>query len=228
MDENAHRHEDGPEQPERYWHRRAVILIAGVGVIGLLAWALAPGGGKPGGPAARASHAPGALSAGADRSTTDRSAAAASPGARAGTASASTGTSVPSAATGTSPGGRCSPGAVVLSLFTRPDFPVGQNPAFDVDAVSTAPGTCTFDPGQLQLLVMSDGRIIWDSADCSHDGIQPGLLTRGIPLQESITWNRTITLPGCVTLASARPGTYQAQAKAGTLASPVRTFRLGR
>ncbi len=77
---------------------------------------------------------------------------------------------------------------------------------------------------------MSAGRVIWDSADCSRgDGNQDDQLSRGVPVQESITWNRAITLPGCVTLASsARPGSYQAQVRTGAVASQVRTFKLVR
>jgi hypothetical protein len=75
---------------------------------------------------------------------------------------------------------------------------------------------------------MAGGRTIWDSADCAHgDANQVADLRRGIPVQESITWNRSITLPGCVTLASAAPpGLYQVQARAATVDSPVRTFKL--
>ena len=75
---------------------------------------------------------------------------------------------------------------------------------------------------------MSAGRIIWDSADCVRgDPDRVTELSRGVPVLEPVTWNRTITLPGCVTLASsARPGSYQAQARTGTAASPVRTFKL--
>jgi hypothetical protein len=131
---------------------------------------------------------------------------------------------------GTVPGGRCSPGTVVLSLFTRADYYGGQYPKFDVYAVSTASGACAFDvsPGKLHVVVMSSGRIIWDSADCVRaEPNRVAELGRGVPAQESITWNRAITLPGCVTLASsARPGTYQVQARTGTGASPVRTFKL--
>jgi hypothetical protein len=37
------------------------------------------------------------------------------------------------------------------------------------------------------------------------------------------------SLPGCVTVASsARPGTYQVQARDASVASPVRTFKLAR
>jgi hypothetical protein len=75
---------------------------------------------------------------------------------------------------------------------------------------------------------MSSGRVIWDSADCTRgEPNRTAELSRGVPAQESVTWNRTISLPGCVTLASAaRPGTYQVQARDATVVSPVRTFRL--
>jgi hypothetical protein len=132
---------------------------------------------------------------------------------------------------GTEPGGGCSPGTVVLSLFTsRTDYYGGQYPRFDVYAVSTAPGACSLDvgPGRLHVVVMSSGRIIWDSADCVRgEPNRVAELRRGVPAQESITWNRAITLPGCVTLASsARPGTFEVQARTATVASPVRTFKL--
>jgi len=137
------------------------------------------------------------------------------------------------AATGTEPGGRCSPSSVVLSLFGGSrSYPAGQNPQFGVNAVSTAASTCTFDLGhaQLHLVVMSAGRVIWDSADCARgDGTQPTKLTRGIPVQEHFTWNRAITLPGCVTLASsARPGSYQAQARTPAISSGTFSFKLVR
>nr|MDQ2816145.1 hypothetical protein [Actinomycetota bacterium] len=128
-------------------------------------------------------------------------------------------------------GGACSPGNVVLSLFTsRYDYYGGQDPEFEVDAVSTASGWCAFDtsPAKLHVVVLTSGRIIWDSADCARGpASRVAQLSRGVPAQESVTWNRTASLPGCVTLASAaRPGSYQVQARNGAVVSPVRTFKL--
>jgi hypothetical protein len=266
-----------PDEPDTYWRRRAVTLAGGLVVLGLLAWALSGGGGKPGGTAAQNSPASGTLSApaspGASASFQASSAASATSSAGAASATgadaavpglASQGTSgLPSAsqsstagarrrsagagarstvkstasaaqaAAPTEPGGRCASSAVVLSLFSGSrSYTAGQNPAFGVDAVSTAPGTCMFDlgPRQLHLVVMSAGRVIWDSADCARgDGTQATRLTRGVPVQESFTWNRAITLPGCVTLASsARSGSYEAQARTGSITSGVYTFRLVR
>jgi hypothetical protein len=103
---------------------------------------------------------------------------------------------------------------------------------FDLYAVSTGSGTCSFDTSaaKFHVVVMAAGRIIWDSADCAHgDANQVADLSRGVPTKKSITWDRSITLPGCVTLASAAPpGIYQVQAKTATVDSPERTFKLAR
>ena len=133
---------------------------------------------------------------------------------------------------GVEPGGGCAPGSVVLGLFTsRTYYRAGQYPVFDLYAVSTASGACSFDvsPARLHLLVMSSGRVIWDSADCTRgEPNRVAQLRRGVPARGSVTWNRTISLPGCVTVASSvRPGSYQVQARDGSVASPVRTFKLG-
>jgi hypothetical protein len=125
-------------------------------------------------------------------------------------------------------GRRCAPGAVVLSLFTdRTSYGPSQYPRFQVYAVSTSAGSCAFDPGQMQVVVLSSGRIVWDSADCYHGRNRTAYLTRGVPAEASLTWNRAITLPGCQVLASsARAGSYLVQARTSTVQSPTRTFRL--
>jgi len=136
-------------------------------------------------------------------------------------------------ASGVEPGGGCAPNAIVLSVFTsKTSYHAGQYPVFEVYAVSTASRACTFNlsPAKLHVLVSSSGRVIWDSADCTRG--QPNKraeLRRGVPAQESLSWNRTISLPGCITVASsARPGPYQVQARDASVASPFRTFKLAR
>ena len=47
MDRNTYRDDDDLDEPATYWWRRAVTLVAGLGVLGLVAWALSSGGGKP-------------------------------------------------------------------------------------------------------------------------------------------------------------------------------------
>ena len=174
-----------------------------------------------------ASASPGASTPGASAS------ASASASARATRSAASAPNPTAGPASGVEPGGGCAPNAIVLSVFTsKTSYHAGQYPVFEVYAVSTASRACTFNlgPAKLHVLVSSSGRVIWDSADCTRG--QPNRraeLRRGVPAQESLGWNRTISLPGCVTVASsARPGPYQVQARDASVASPFRTFKLAR
>jgi hypothetical protein len=169
-----------------------------------------------------ASSSPGASMPGASASASARAAR----GAAAANAAASP-------ASGVEPGGGCAPNAIVLSVFTsKTSYHAGQYPVFEVYAVSTASRACTVNlgPAKLHVLVSSSGRVIWDSADCTRGRPNKRAeLRRGVPAQESLSWNRTISLPGCITVASsARPGPYQVQAKDASVASPFRTFKLAR
>lgn len=186
------------------------------------------------GPAATLPFPSNSPSSGAGRPGSGTTAGKSAPGGpAAGQAGASPGAPAGASGGGVGPGGDCSPGSVVLSLFSsRPDYYAGQDPEFSIYAVSTASRGCSFDvsPARLHVVVMSSGRVIWDSADCTRgEPNRVAELSRGVPVQGSITWNRTISLPGCVTVAAAaRPGSYQVQARDATVASPVRTFRLVR
>jgi hypothetical protein len=258
MKEDTYGYEGEPGQGDAYWRRRAVTLAAGLGLLGLLAWAFSGGGGKPvpTAPMPKASQASGVLpaaaysgppspagagggsssSAAAGGRSPSPSAAGSSPTASRSARPAASGRATPSASPAVNapagPGGRCLPSTLVLSLFTsRPAYYGGQDPEFGVYAVSTAARRCVLDlgPGKLDVVVMSSGRVIWDSADCARGGSsRVAELSRGVPARESVVWNRAVTLPGCVTLATARAGTYQVQARAGAVASPVRSFRLVR
>ena len=179
-----------------------------------------------------ASPSPGASTAGASTAGASTAGVSASASAKAARGAAAAANAAAGPASGVEPGGGCAPNAIVLSLFTSKSYyHAGQYPAFEIYAVSTASRACSFDlsPAKLHVQVSSSGRVIWDSADCTRG--QPNKLAelrRGVPAQESLSWNRSISLPGCVTVASsARPGTYQVQARDASVASPVRTFKLG-
>jgi hypothetical protein len=247
MDPNAYRDEASTDRPDAYRRRQAVALVAGLGLLGLLAWAFAGGGGKPAAPPTGSTQTYRLVPAAASRSAAASSpagagattAGAASPG-RSGLPSAPATQAGPEAGhvtpgespgSGQDAGGPCAAGTVVLSVFSsRPSYSGAQDPKFSVYAVSTAALPCTFDlgPGTVHLEVMSSGRIIWDSGDCARSAdTWVARLSRGVPALESITWNRTVTLPGCVTLASStRAGTYQAQALTASVSSAVLSFRL--
>ena len=260
MDRNAHRDDNDTDQPDAYWRRRVITLTAGLALLGVLAWAFSGGGGKPAPRAAASSSpATSVTPAAAYGSAASTSPAALAGGLPAGktapgktapggkTASSRTPDSSSATLPGVStsaparqpsqetvePGGACAPGAVVLSLFTsKTSYSRRQDPKFSIYAVSTGSPACSFavGPAKLQVVVMSSGRIIWDSADCARSSSAKTVkLKRGVPVQEKVSWNRSISLPGCVTLASASPaGTYQVQARTGSVSSPVRTFKLVR
>ena len=244
---------------DAYWRRRALTLALGLGLLAVLVWAFTgSGGGRPPIPVPTGSQqptlqpeaayspvptAPPATAGSLKTPAATRTAGTRpSPSARADAAAGSGGSGGKGGkdgrggkggGSGSGSGGTCSPGAVVLSLFSsKPSYAAGEDPRFVVYVVSTAPASCTFDLGRakLRVQVMSAGRIVWDSADCpGGDSTRVATLRRGVPSQESITWKRTSTLPGCVTLASSvRPGTYQVQAKAGTIASAVLVIKLAR
>jgi len=184
-----------------------------------------------------ATASPSAARSAAARSAAARSAAARSAAARKKPATARRkaraggGQATPgsSAAVKLGPDGQCPAGSVVLSLFTdRTSYLPGQDPQFQVDAVSTYPGKCSFNPGQVKVSVLSEGRIIWDSADCGNGRTEHSAeLSRGVPARSGFVWNRTLTLPGCEVIASkARNGSYQVQARTSSVASPIRRIKL--
>jgi hypothetical protein len=255
MDMDTFRDDDDEEgarsyPSDAYWRRRALTLALGLGLLAVLVWAFTgSGGGRPPIPVPTGSQqptlqpeaaysavptAPPATQGSLKTPAATRTAGTRpSPSARADAAAGSGGKDGKGGGTGSGSGGTCSPGAVVLSLFSsKPSYAAGEDPRFVVYVVSTAPAACTFDlgPAKLRVQVMSAGRIVWDSADCPRgDSTRVATLRRGVPSQESVTWKRTITLPGCITLASSvRPGTYQVQAKAGTIASAVLVIKLAR
>ena len=119
----------------------------------------------------------------------------------------------------------------MLSLFTdRNTYGAQQFPRFSVYAVSTTSAGCTFNAGQLQVVVLSSNRIIWDSTDCARADSHAGraiAMAKGVPVQDEMVWNRDITLPGCQVLATAaHPGSYEVQARTATVQSPVRYVKL--
>lgn len=259
MGMDTFRDDDEEEDPfddyrsDAYWRRRALTLALGLVLLAVLIWAFTGGGGRqPASPAATGSQQPslqpeaaysavptappatrGSLRTPAARRTAGTrpaASAAAQPGGKDGK-DAKKGNGGGGSGSGT--GGQCSPSAIVLSLLSnKSSYGAGEDPRFEVYIVSTAPAACTFGlgPAKLQVQVMSAGRIVWDSADCARgDSTRVATLKRGVPSQESITWKRTSTLPGCVMLASSvRPGTYQVRVKAGATASAVLAIKLDR
>jgi hypothetical protein len=238
-----------------YWRRRLIVLVGGLAIVGGIAWGLSALAG-PAGPvrAAGAPHAslavrdtlpsaalaaPAGSRASSSASTAASPATSASPrpspapSASSGSAASMT-TSAPSEGSSPSHAVTCPPSAIVLSLFTaQPRYGPGQQPHFEVYAVSTAPGSCTLAWGisLIRVVVTRDGQVLWDSSACpaSANAAKPVLFTQGVPQVAALSWNRTAGTLGCAGSAPAGTwGTVDAVALADGRSSPVLSFILER
>jgi hypothetical protein len=206
---------------ETYWRRRFIVLVIGLAVFAVAAWALSSTLAVDAGPAS--------ASTAASRPRPGLAGQPSWPGAS-GTGSPSPTPSVTEQATG--PGAImpefCERGDVVLSIFT--DQTAARSPIFDVDVVSTQPAECSFNVGSRHLaLVIRQGPVpIWSSADCAAGGGGPVVaLKRGVPTVLTISWGGYSSAPGCAGRATrARAGRYTAYALDGALSSAPITFRL--
>src|SRR5580658_4221321 len=175
MDMDTFRDDDDEEGPsdayrsDAYWRRRALTLALGLGLLAVLIWAFTGGGGQPGRPAATGSRPPSlqpeaAYSAvptappatqGSLQTPAATRTAGTRPSPSAGAArGGSGGKDGRDSGSGSGSGGNCSPGAIVLSLFSsKSSYTGGEDPRFEVYVVSTAPAACTFELGPAKLQI---------------------------------------------------------------------------
>ncbi len=239
-------------RPATYWRRRFLSLVAGFGLLSLVAWAFsgALAVGKAGSPASApragshpavrpvpsaAPHAP-ASPAGPAAAPGQQPSARARAGqdparahqdrARATAPSRGHAAELPKAARRA-----CRPADVVLSLFASQDrYGPGQLPAFTVDVVSTSPRTCTFNVGPkfLAVVITAGGARIWSSADCvAGAGSNLTELVKGVPAVVPVSWGRETSSPGCFAPATrVHAGSYHAAAADGRLVSRKEAVRI--
>ena len=209
-----------------YWRRRFVTLVLGLSVLAAVAWAFS---GSRSSPAA----APPASSARTLHGG-GPSPAVTPAGHGAGLGAASTRNHSPAAHAKTAGTGGvlpCPAGAVVISLFPgQASYSRRQTPQFEVDVVSTASQSCTFDIGSRHVqLAIASGRLrIWSSGDCAQgDTSLVTELRRGVPTVVPIGWKGQRSLPGCPVPGAGGRGSYTAVASAGSLRSNAVVFRIG-
>jgi hypothetical protein len=196
-----------------YWRRRAAALLASLAVLIGLSWTVTWGVGKL--------------------------VAAAPPRASAGAAARLTGASqlgVPDAASARKASPTALPACPVADVQLRlaasqPSYLLQQIPEFDVDVVSTAGYSCTFDTGARHVLLqISAGTAqVWTSKDCA-EGLAARLATlrHGVPDVVQLTWDDQYSSAGCPMPGRAAPaGSYTARATAESAASNGVTFRIG-
>lgn len=223
----------GP-QAATYWRRRFVALLSGLAVLGLITWAFTGALGGGNGSSASSAGQPGAKAAG--QHAGNGSGQGSGPGAAGG----GTATQAhPNAAPHERHGSRaayghprpCPASSVVLSLFSsQAGYGAGALPQFNVDVVTTARQTCTFNVGarHVALIIRAGSVRVWSSADCVQGtGNLSSDLQRGVPTVLPISWNRQASAPGCPAGTSRMPaGTYTATVSDGSLTSNPVTFRI--
>jgi hypothetical protein len=224
--------------PATYWRRRAVVLAAGVAVLGLPIWAVnqALGGSQApsqGSPRSHVGHAgnPGARppAGRGHRQAPTRQTADLGSRPRARPSAAPRGTSTPPSFR---PGRQtCASGAVLLTLHSaRHRYGPGEQVTFVVGAVSTTSRPCRLDLGSrfTSVVVASGGTPLWDSSSCLRGtGSRVVTLRRGAPAFLRVTWDRRTPLSGCPGQGTAAgAGTYTAAAFNGQLRSQPTTFVL--
>lgn len=125
----------------------------------------------------------------------------------------------------------CPAADVVLTLLaSKASYGRHEQPAFQIDVVSTAPSPCVFDtsPQSLRVVVTHGGQLAWNSGACLHDvTARVTRLRRGVPIVVPVVWNRRLTASGCpTTIMAAASRTYAAMAQSGAVQSPSQAFRL--
>jgi hypothetical protein len=221
------------QEPDRaaavtYWRRRFIALVTGLSVLALAAWALSSALGGPG-PAA---------GGGAARLTHGTLPSAAATGGSGTAGQHGTGTGGHAAqhqgGSGSGAGGMrpCPPNDVVLSLFSsQAAYSLRQAPEFEVDVVSTAGRSCTFNIGARHLWVqITAGSLrVWSSDECAEG--EASLVTelqRGVPTVVPIGWDGQISSQGCPGPGTMAPaGVYTAVASDSTSSSNTLAFRIG-
>jgi hypothetical protein len=196
-----------------YWRRRAVALLASLSVLIGLSWAVTWAVGMLARPAARPA------SAGAAARLTGSS--------QLGVPDAA---SARKAAPATLP--TCPAADIQLRLAaSRSSYSLQQLPEFDVDVVSAAGYSCTFDVGARHVLLqISAGTAqVWTSADCAEGlAVRLATLRRGVPDVVQLTWDEQYSSAGCPMPGRAAPsGSYTARATGDSIASNSVTFRIG-
>ena len=120
---------------------------------------------------------------------------------------------------------------IVLTLLaSKASYGPHEQPAFQIDVVSTDTSACVFDasPQSLRVVVTHGGQLAWNSGACLHDATaRVTHLRRGVPEVVPVVWNRRLTVSGCpTTVMAASPRTYVAMAQSGAVKSPSQPFRL--
>lgn len=189
----------GPEDPQTYWKRRAVLV--GIAVVVLLVlWMVFKPSGSDGGTSAEPTPTP---------SPTSSSTATASPSPSGSCADSDIKVTATSAQAvypaGANP-------QITLSITNTGDTACSRNVGSDDNEIEIKSGSAR----------------VWSSDDCTTDD-EPDVETLQPGARASVTveWTGELSAPGCPTgQPQAKPGSYQATARNGKVKSEPTTFEL--
>lgn len=196
----------GPEEPQIYWKRRAIV--AGIVVVGLIVlWAVFLRGGSD--PEAEPIAAP---------STSPSPSAS------------------PSASPSPSPtpsSSKCTDANInVLVSTDSSEYPEGSLPKITLSIENTGEVACERDIGSAnnEIIVTSGGEDVYSSDTCAKPS-EPSdadekMLEPGQSAKVTVEWDRKITTAGCPGEELAAPGTYDAVGRNGELKSDKAVFVL--
>ena len=200
----------GPEEPQVYWKRRA--LVGGIAVVVLfLLWLLLwPKGGDP---EPEAASAPASPSVPVASSAVPVPSASASPSGSSASGSACADTDIKVAVTS-----------------NQTEYPAGVDPKITMSITNEGTLSCERDVGSgaNEIAVSSGGVRVWSSDDCSSS-TEPDVVTlkAGESATVTVDWPRTGSEPGCTNTGTpVQPGAYDAVGRNGKVESPEATFTL--
>ena len=215
-----------------YWRRRITVLVAAAGLLTAFSWAVngmltasstAGQGGDPGGNTGAAAPTPAHV-------TESPAVKAPSPSPRSSSVRPKHRPQRHNLAAATTVA--CTRGSVALSVSSPQFFyQPGKMPRFTVHAVSQGSRPCRLNmsPKSVSVVVTSDDRRIWSSADCASGASSNMIvIAAGKPAALRVSWDRRTSSPGCGASGHlVRPGEYQVSAVAGRLHSQTTNVVLG-
>ncbi len=117
-----------------------------------------------------------------------------------------------------SPEDACRPEDVVVTFELadedREVYGSGARPEFRVTVVNTEDQTCTVDvgPEALEIRIHSGNDRIFSTGDCVEgDAAEKRQLSRGVPHEFTVEWDRQRSFTDCRDGSAARPGWYRAK-----------------
>lgn len=116
---------------------------------------------------------------------------------------------------------------LVTATLDSESYGSGSTPNITLTIANTSSADCQRDigAGANEIVITSGGYHVWSSDDCDpSEATDEQVLEPGAQAQVTVTWDRTLSAPGCTGAGSAaQPGTYEVEGRNGSVVGdPVR------